>query len=223
MKKFEHTALWARLHDAETPAAGSAKTDDDAVIEEFAAAVAEYCRYETDLPERTRQLHLERGELAAMHKHLLIRGWLNGLHSLLERAIAILDGELGITARQWEHPECSAMPAAAGNPKSTLHLVPKHRNLGVMGMTELLTALQLLGGVGSSTGKKPTTIAFAETFELAFGFSYNDIYDCQILLFKRQSGNLTKTLDAMKAALTKEHRRRQAEKKAKETKDSGGK
>jgi hypothetical protein len=31
--------------------------------------------------------------------------------------------------------------------------------------------------------------------------SYNDIYDCQTALFDHQSGNLTKTLDAMKAAL----------------------
>lgn len=81
-----------------------------------------------------------------------------------------------------------------------------------MGMTEILTALHLLGGIVGGRGDSPTTIALAETFEQAFGFNYNDIYDCQIELFKRMPCNLTKTLDAMKAALVKEQRRRQANK-----------
>ena len=89
-----------------------------------------------------------------------------------------------------------------------------------MGMTELLTGVQLLGGIGSITGNDPTTIAFADVFEQTFGFSFNDIYDRQIELFKRLPCNLTKTLDAMKAALMKEYRRRQAAKKEKE---NGGK
>jgi hypothetical protein len=107
---------------------------------------------------------------------------------------------------------------------SQLHLIPKHRNLGIMGMAEILTALELLGGIGSNTGGEPTTIAFAHTFEQAFDFSYNDIYDCQTALFDRQFGNLTKTLDAMKAALIKEYRRRKAA-KTEEAKreESGGK
>ena len=86
-----------------------------------------------------------------------------------------------------------------------------------MGMTEILTGIQLLGGIGSSTGKEPATIAFADIFEWAFGFSFNDIYDCQIALFKRSPGYLTRTLDAMKAALIKEYRRRQALKKEDDT------
>ena len=80
-----------------------------------------------------------------------------------------------------------------------------------MGMTEILSALMLLGGITDNTGKHPTNIAFTDVFEQAFGFSFNGIYDRQNELFKRKSCNLTKTLDALKAVLIKEYKKRQAE------------
>lgn len=80
-----------------------------------------------------------------------------------------------------------------------------------MGMTEILSALILLGGIIDNTGKNPTIIAFSEVFEQAFGFSFNGIYDRQSELFKRKPCNLTKTLDALKAVLIKEYKKRQAE------------
>lgn len=80
-----------------------------------------------------------------------------------------------------------------------------------MGMTEILTSLRLLGGIADNTGENPATIAFADTFEQAFGFSYNDIYDRQYELFRRKSCNLTKTLDAMKTALIKEYKKRKSQ------------
>ena len=80
-----------------------------------------------------------------------------------------------------------------------------------MGMTEILSALMLLGGITDNIGKNPTIIAFSEVFEQAFGFSFNGIYDRQSELFKRKSCNLTKTLDALKAVLIKEYKKRQAE------------
>ncbi|SBW02482.1 conserved hypothetical protein [uncultured Dysgonomonas sp.] len=85
-----------------------------------------------------------------------------------------------------------------------------------MGMTEILTSLSLLGGMTDNTGEDPTTIAFADTFEQAFGFSYNDIYDRQYELFRRKPCNLTKTLDAMKTALMKEYKKRKSQRDKKE-------
>jgi hypothetical protein len=81
-----------------------------------------------------------------------------------------------------------------------------------MGMTEILTSLKLLEGIEDETGKNPSTIAFSDTFERAFGFAFNDIYDCQGELFKRKLCNLTRTLNAMKTALMKEYNRRKSEK-----------
>lgn len=80
-----------------------------------------------------------------------------------------------------------------------------------MGMTEILSALMLLGGITDSAGKKPTIMVISEVFERAFGFSFNGIYDRQSELFKRKPCNLTKTLDALKAVLIKEYKKRQTE------------
>ena len=85
-----------------------------------------------------------------------------------------------------------------------------------MGMAEILTSLSLLEGINDNTGQNPDTIAIAETFEQAFGFSYNDIYDRQYDLFRRKPCNLTKTLDAMKTALMKEYKRRKSQRDKKE-------
>lgn len=81
-----------------------------------------------------------------------------------------------------------------------------------MGMAEILTSLRLLEGIEDETGKNPSIIAFSNTFEQAFGFIFNDIYDCQRELFKRKPCNLTKTLDAMRTALMKEYKMRKSEK-----------
>ncbi len=80
-----------------------------------------------------------------------------------------------------------------------------------MGMTEILVSLHLLGGLDDDMGKKPSKTALANVFEQAFGFSFNGIYDRQGELFKRKPYNLTKTLDALKAVLTKEYKKRKAE------------
>ena len=96
--------------------------------------------------------------------------------------------------------------------KSMLSLIPKSPNLGIMGMAEILTSLKLLEGIEDEAGENPSTIAYSNTFEHAFDFRFNDIYDCQRELFKRKPYNLTRTLDAMKTALTKEYNRRKSEK-----------
>ncbi|WP_296942094.1 hypothetical protein [uncultured Dysgonomonas sp.] len=116
---------------------------------------------------------------------------------------------------QIQHP-AQFHPTSTQTFKSTLSLIPKSENLGVMGMTEILTSLSLLGGMTDNTGEDPTTIAFADTFEQAFGFSYNDIYDRQYELFRRKPCNLTKTLDAMKTALMKEYKKRKSQRDKKE-------
>jgi len=85
-----------------------------------------------------------------------------------------------------------------------------------MGMAEILTSLDLLKGITDNTGGNPATIALADAFEQAFGFSYNNIYDRQYELFRRKPCNLTKTLDAMKTALTKEYNRRKSQRDKKE-------
>lgn len=123
------------------------------------------------------------------------------------KAILILDAELELTKLKIKHPE-QFTKETLSTPPSVLSVIPKFPNLGIMGMTEILSSLMLLGGIVNKEGKQPSIIAYAEVFEHAFGFSFNNIYDCQSLLFKRKPYNLTKTLDAMKTALLKEYKKR---------------
>ena len=123
--------------------------------------------------------------------------------------MAIINAELELLNLKIQHPEpfhSVVIPTF----ESSLSVIPKFQNLGIMGMTEILSALMLLGGITDSAGKKPTIIAFSDVFEQAFGFSFNNIYDRQSELFKRKPCNLTKTLDALKAVLIKEYKKRQA-------------
>lgn len=133
----------------------------------------------------------------------------------LRKAILFLDSEIDLFKFQIRYPD-QFLSVKAQTFKPTLSLIPKSENLGVMGMAEILTSLSLLEGINDNTGKNPDIIALADTFEQAFGFSYNDIYDRQYDLFRRKPCNLTKTLDAMKTALMKEYKRRKSQRDKKE-------
>lgn len=128
----------------------------------------------------------------------------------MQKTLAIVNSELELLTFKITHPESFplATPLAFESP---LSVIPKFQYLGIMGMTEILSALMLLGGIAGSNGKKPSIIAFSDVFEQAFGFSFNGIYDRQSELFKRKPYNITKTLDAMKVVLLKEYKKRQAE------------
>lgn len=124
--------------------------------------------------------------------------------------MAIINVELELLKLKIQHPELFHLETLPTF-ESSLSVIPKFQYLGIMGMTEILSALMLLGGIVDNAGKKPSIIAISEVFERAFGFSFNGIYDRQSELFKRKPYNLTKTLDALKAVLIKEYKKRQAE------------
>ena len=148
-----------------------------------------------------------------MKQHLFTGRGKNALKKLFsQKALAIINAELELLNFKITHPESfsSATPLVFESP---LSVIPKFQYLGIMGMTEILSALMLLGGIADSTGKKSSIIAFSDVFEQAFGFSFNGIYDRQRELYKRKPYNITKTLDAMKAVLLKEYKKRQAAQK----------
>ena len=88
-----------------------------------------------------------------------------------------------------------------------------------MGMTEILSALMLLGGIADSTGKKSSIIAFSDVFEQAFGFSFNGIYDRQRELYKRKPYNITNRLMLWKLFFLKNIRNGKQHRKTKMKKD----
>ena len=146
-----------------------------------------------------------------MKQHLFTGRGKNALKKrFLQKTQAIINAELELLNFKITHPESFPLVTPLTF-ESSLSVIPKFPNLGIMGMTEILSALMLLGGITDNIGKNPTIIAFSEVFEHAFGFSFNGIYDRQSELFKRKLCNLTKTLDTLKAVLIKEYKKRQAE------------
>ncbi|GHU09834.1 hypothetical protein FACS189431_8460 [Alphaproteobacteria bacterium] len=131
------------------------------------------------------------------------------LQATVAQAADLIDCELDIIKMELMYPERFGQ-SCNRSVKPSLSLISKYSNLGVMGMAEILTSLSLLGGIRDNMGKNPSSIAFANSFEQTFGFCFNDIYDRQSELFRRKPCNLTKTLDALKTALTKEYRKRKA-------------
>jgi hypothetical protein len=145
-----------------------------------------------------------------------------GVHAVVAQAVILIDGEIDTIKTELEYPQSFGQSRDLSvNP--LLSLIPKYPNLGVMGMAEILTALYLHGGIEGGRGGKATKIALAGAFENAFGFSFNDIYDRQSELFNRKLCNLTKTLDALKTALTKEYQKRNGEVGKKEDKNKNEK
>jgi hypothetical protein len=134
------------------------------------------------------------------------------IHTIIAQVVILIDGEIDTIKMELEYPQRFGQ-SCNHDVKPSLSLIPKYSNLGVMGITEILTALYLQEGIEGSTGGKATIITLADTFEKDFGFSFNDIYDRQSELFNRKPYNLTKALDALKVMLIKEYRRRKAEKK----------
>lgn len=121
-----------------------------------------------------------------------------------------LSPSIQLSSPSLSSPSCSPLSSSFSSPFS---LISKFPYLGIMGMTEILSALLLLGGIEDPNGNPPTTKALAEAFEQLFDFHFNSIYDCQGELYRRKPCNLTKTLDAMKGALMKEYKRKESGKK----------
>ena len=165
----------------------------------------------SDYSKIYRNLVATRIEIASLGTTPLYGQGKNALKQrFLQKTLAIINTELELLNFKVTHPESfrSITPLIFESP---LSVIPKFQYLGIMGMTEILSALMLLGGIVDNAGKKPSIITFSEVFEQAFGFSFNGIYDRQSELFKRKPCNLTKTLDALKAVLIKEYKKRQAE------------
>ena len=115
-----------------------------------------------------RQLHLKQHLFTGRGKNALKKRF-------LQKTQAIINAELELLNFKITHPESFPLVTPLTF-ESSLSVIPKFPNLGIMGMTEILSALMLLGGITDNIGKNPTIIAFSEVFEQAFGFSFDRLF-----------------------------------------------
>jgi hypothetical protein len=88
MKKFNNTKLWTMLNNSVSATNGSAKADTDAILEEFASEITDYCRQESNLAERLRTLQFAQGDLGAISKQPDFGEDDDCIRKMIERAIA---------------------------------------------------------------------------------------------------------------------------------------
>lgn len=121
--------------------------------------------------------------------------------------LAIINVELELLSLKIKHPESFDSPISPTF-ESDLYVIPKSKDLGIIGIAEIVIGLSFLGEVVGKDGKPVPLVRLAHSFEVLFNLRFGSIYDKLDAIFMRKPFNLTKTLDALKNAINKEARKR---------------
>ena len=156
-----------------------------------------------------RMLNLTRIEIAPL-KGCIRMGWGGGttLKNLyIHKALSLIGAELELLNLKTTHPEQFNSPVSTEF-KSDLYVLPKSKELGIIGIAEIILALFLLGKIVEENGTPVPKIQLARGFEQLFNLKFGSIYDKIGKVFTRKPYNLTKTLDALRNTITREDRQR---------------
>ena len=125
----------------------------------------------------------------------------------MHKVLAIINVELELLSLKIKHPESFDSPTLPTF-ESDLYVTPKSKDLGIIGIAEIVIGLSFLGEVVGKDGKPVPLVRLAHGFEVLFNLKFGSIYDKLDAIFMRKPFNLTKTLDALKNAINKEARKR---------------
>jgi len=82
--------------------------------------------------------------------------------------------------------------------ESNLYILPKSKDLRIVGLAEIVIALFFSKKVFQQNGKSAHLIQIAQVFEKMFNCSFDSIYDQQEQVFDRKPFNRTKALDFLR-------------------------
>ena len=125
----------------------------------------------------------------------------------MHKVLAIINAELELLSLIIKHPESFDSPTSPTF-VSDLYVIPKSKDLGIIGIAEIVLALFLQGQIVGEDGKPVPEVRLARGFEQLFNLKFGSIYDKVGEVFTRKPYNLTKTLDALRNAIIKEDRKR---------------
>ncbi|RHR38594.1 hypothetical protein DWX23_13400 [Parabacteroides sp. AF18-52] len=132
----------------------------------------------------------------------------NALKNLyIHKALSLIDAELQLINLKINHPERFNLSAPT-ELKSDLYVIPKSKDLGIIGIAEIVIALFLQGQIVGEDGKPVPEVRLARGFEQLFNLKFGSIYDKVNEVFNRKQYNLTKTLDALRNTIIKEDKKR---------------
>ena len=155
-----------------------------------------------------RMLNLTRIEIAPLKGCIKMGRGKNALKNLyIHKALSLIGAELELLNLKTTHPEQFNSPVSTEF-KSDLYVLPKSKELGIIGIAEIILALFLLGKIVEENGTPVPKIQLARGFEQLFNLKFGSIYDKIGKVFTRKPYNLTKTLDALRNTITREDRQR---------------
>lgn len=125
----------------------------------------------------------------------------------IHKALSLIDAELELLNLKIIHPEQFNSPVSTEF-KSDLYVIPKSKDLGIIGIAEIVLGLFLQGEITGKNGKPVSEACLARGFEQLFNLKFGSIYDKIGEVFTRKPYNLTKTLDALRNAIGREDRKR---------------
>ena len=131
-----------------------------------------------------------------------------------QKALAIIDSELELLNLKIQHPE-QFHKSEQQTFQSDLYILPKSKDLGVVGLAEIVVALFFSKKVFQRNGKPAHLNQIAVAFERIFNCSFGSIYDQQEKVYDRKPFNRTKALDFLRSLIIrkdKESKNRQDEK-----------
>lgn len=88
--------------------------------------------------------------------------------------------------------------------KSKVYFIPNSQGLGIDGMGEFATTLELSNQFLDENGKPAPFKEITETLEYAFNFTFGNAYKSKSRIFSRKPYNLTKALDYLRKLLIRE-------------------
>ncbi|MBK5722012.1 RteC domain-containing protein [Dysgonomonas sp. Marseille-P4677] len=113
----------------------------------------------------------------------------------IQKVIAIIDFELVLLDKLFSYPERFIQKQIF---KSDLYIIPKSKDLGIVGLSEIVESLYLSQKILNAEGKPASRKQIANIFELMFNTSFGDISDKTSEIYKRKPFNRTKTLDFLR-------------------------
>ena len=119
----------------------------------------------------------------------------------------MIDTELQLINLKIIHPEQFDLSVPTEF-KSEMYVIPKSKDLGIVGIAEIVLGLFLQGQIVGKNGKPVSEASLARGFEQLFNLKFGSIYDKIGEVFTRKPYNLTKTLDALRNAIAREDRKR---------------
>lgn len=125
----------------------------------------------------------------------------------IHKALSLIDAELQLLNLKINYPE-QFKSSITTEFKSDLYVIPKSKDLGIIGIAEIVLALFLQGQIVGKDGKPVSEARLARGFEQLFNLKFGSIYDKVDEIFNRKPYNLTKTLDALRNTIIKEERKR---------------